>query len=226
MTETVLAAWYFTTLMRAILLGALFKRRLALRYPCFTAFLALSLVATVSHLAKSIFRVDVGVWLRFQIPMLMLTATLVLEVYYLMAKHFERIGWWGPYVLIWFTVIAAAVVWLTARWWDPDNPALILSRVAIGEYPIATAALLLRLSVGHFRKYRSVRMTVNVVTHARILCWFLAAQAVGFGIIAQGWGKEWNFVGQIMHLGAVGAACFFWLQHLRPSGEQLEPLRV
>ena len=175
MTPLILAIWYTSIGVRVLLMAALVRRRLALRYPGLSVFLLVSLACSGYLVAVWASghsqRAYCFAWSGVQTFDVASNAIVALEAFWAMTK-FRNTGSFGVALITVFGGLSALAVWSTTHLTVPGmNPALVTER-----YYTAICLGFLLLS---FLFWRSSPMRMNARWYVRILLVYFAGDVLG-----------------------------------------------
>jgi hypothetical protein len=215
MTPLILAIWYTSIGVRLLLMAALVRRRLALRYPGLSAFLLISLAVSGYMLAVWAsgrgMRAYCFAWTSVQPFEVASNAILALDAFWAMTK-FRNTGSFGLALVTVFAGLSALAVWSTMHLTVPGfNPAMVADR-----YYTAICLGFLLLSVLF---WRPSPMRPNARWYVRILLVYFAGDVLTYNLY---------FVANTPAVRAMGLlvsmVCYaLWAIKMVPAGEAFTP---
>jgi hypothetical protein len=216
MTPAILAIWYTSIGLRVLLMAALVRRRLALRYPGLSVFLLVSLACSGYLVAVWVSghsqRAYCFAWTSVQTFEAASNAIVSLEAFRAMTK-FRNTGSFGVALMTVFGGLSALAVWSTTRVILPGfNPAMLADR-----YYTAICLGFLLLS---FLFWRSSPMRANARWYVRILIVYFAGDVLGFNLLLVANTPAARAANMLLSM-----VCYaLWAIKMVPAGEAFTPL--
>jgi len=219
--------WALSLVAESLLILRLFSQRLVVRYPFFTAYLGMELLAGFVLIRLGVHdRAYAGRFSAYTFTLLIIRVGVAVELFERICEHFPGIGKFrfglaGILVLI-STVGAISILRpdLAAQWMFPHTYAMVARRFQ-GEI-FAAAFLFMWI---FFRYGLSVQQPFrpNVLNHWRIATiYFGISGAASLALLASGGGSAVHPINSIML--AADTVCFLsWIRLMRRAGEQRPP---